>query len=112
MVHNSATVPFFYADRKVKGLETFSLSDDADIQTLARAVQLLTSKDRLMKGIFMEQLKYTILRGFSDDVPATFSIGEYLSRSTEDGLYRLRYGPLKPLVTTSQPPKSTDRCNR
>ena len=86
MVHNSATVPFFYADRKVKGLETFSLSDDADIQTLARAVQLLTSKDRLMKGIFMEQLKYTILRGFSDDVPATLSIEEYLSRSTEDGL--------------------------
>ena len=93
MVPNSATVPFFYADRRVGGLGTFSLSDDADIWTLARAVQLLTSKDRLVKDIFMEQLKDTVLRGFRDDVPATLPIGEYLSGSTEAGLYRLRYGP-------------------
>ena len=93
MVPNSATVPFFYADRRVGGLGTFSLSDDADIWTLARAVQLLTSKDRLVKGIFMEQLKDTILRGFRDEVPATLPIGDYLSGSTEAGLYRLRYGP-------------------
>jgi hypothetical protein len=75
MVPNSATVPFFYADRRVGGLGTFSLSDDADIWTLARAVQLLTSKDRLVKGIFMEQLKDTILRGFRDEIPATLPIG-------------------------------------
>ena len=93
MVPNSATSPFFYADRRVGGLGTFSLSDDADIWTLARAVQLLTSKDRLVKDIFMEQLKDTILRGFREEVPATLPIGEYLSGSTEAGLYRLRFGP-------------------
>ncbi|KAI9556014.1 hypothetical protein GHT06_018577 [Daphnia sinensis] len=46
MVPNAATTPFFYVDRRVGGLGTFSLTDDADIWTLARAVQLLTSKDR------------------------------------------------------------------
>ncbi|EFX65294.1 hypothetical protein DAPPUDRAFT_117393 [Daphnia pulex] len=51
-VPNSATTPFFYVDRRVGGLDTFSLSDDADIWYLARAVRLLTSKDRLVKDIF------------------------------------------------------------
>ena len=44
-VPSRATVPFFYADRKVGGLGTFRLGDDANICTIARATQHLTSKD-------------------------------------------------------------------
>ncbi|KAI9556009.1 hypothetical protein GHT06_018569 [Daphnia sinensis] len=33
------------------------------------------------------------MRGFRDEAPATLPIGEYLSGSTEAGLYRLRYAP-------------------
>lgn len=88
----TATTSFFYADRRVGGLGTFSLTDDADIWTLARAVQLLTSKDKLVRGIFSEQLKSTILRAFPNHPPATLPIAEYLSASNEAGLYRLRFG--------------------
>ncbi|XP_057377367.1 uncharacterized protein LOC130698699 [Daphnia carinata] len=93
MVPNTATTPFFYADRRIGDLGTFSLTDDVDIWTLARALYLLTSKDQLVKDIFTEQLKDTILQGFREEAPATILIGEYLSGSTEDGLYRLRYKP-------------------
>jgi hypothetical protein len=68
------------------------LTDDADIWTLARAVQLLTSKDKLVRGIFSEQLKSTILPAFPNHPPATLPIAEYLSASNEAGLYRLRFG--------------------
>ena len=88
----TATVPFYYADRRVGGLGMFSLTDDADVWTLARAVQLLTSNDETVRSIFKEQLNNTILRAFPKHPPATLPIAEYLSGSNEAGLYRLRYG--------------------
>ena len=91
-VPNTAVVDFFYADRRVGGLGTCSLSEDADIWTLARAVQLLTSSDPLVRKIFQEQLNDTIMRGFNESsAPATLPVGPYLSGSVEGGLYRLRF---------------------
>ena len=46
--HN-ATDAFFYADRKVGGLGTFRLSDDADVRTVPRETQLLSSRDPIVK---------------------------------------------------------------
>ena len=88
----TAAVDFFYADRRVGGLGTFSLSEDADVWTLARAVQLLSSSDPLVREVFKEQLNDTIMRGFNDGTaPATLPVGPYLSGSIEGGLYRLRF---------------------
>ena len=91
-VPNTAVVDFFYADRRVGGLGTCSLSEDADIWTLARAVQLLTSSDPLVREIFQEQLNDTIMRGFNGSPPpAVLPVGPYLSGSVEGGLDRLRF---------------------
>ena len=92
-VPNQAIQSFFYADRRVGGLGTCSLSDDADIWTIARAVQLLSSKDDVVKGISWCQLTETIRRGFRDrDMDNALPVSEYLSGSNEEGLYRMRYG--------------------
>ena len=81
---------FFYADRKAGGLGMSMLNQDADIWTLARAVQLLTSKDPVVSRICLEQLHDTIRRGYASSPPACMPVAEYLSGSTEGGLYRLR----------------------
>ena len=82
---------FFYADRSLGGLGTFRLIDEADIWTVARATQLLTSNDSTVSSIFREQLKDTIMRCFSLEAPDPLPLGPYLSGSSEDGLYRLRF---------------------
>ncbi|KZR96869.1 Uncharacterized protein APZ42_008555, partial [Daphnia magna] len=66
---NHATVPFFYADRRVGGLGTCRLTDDADIWTIARAAQLLTCRDPTVRNICREQLHETIRRGFRNEHP-------------------------------------------
>ncbi|KAI9550368.1 putative reverse transcriptase-2 [Daphnia sinensis] len=88
---NHATVPFFYADRRVGGLGTCRLTDDADIWTIARAAQLLTCRDPTVRNICREQLHDTIRRGFRTEHPGVLPVGEYLSGSVDGGLYRLRY---------------------
>jgi len=90
-VPNQAVTEFFYADRSVGGLGTFRLSEDADIWTLARATQLLSSNDPLVRGIFKEQLCECVRRGFREGAPDRLPISEFLSGSNESGLYRLRY---------------------
>jgi len=91
-VPNQTVKSFFYADRRVGGLGTCSLSDDADIWTIARAVQLLSSKDDVVRGMSWCQLRDTIRRGFRDNEDNPLPLSTYLSGSNEDGLYRLRYG--------------------
>ncbi|KZR98082.1 Uncharacterized protein APZ42_006673, partial [Daphnia magna] len=88
---NHETVPFFYADRRVGGLGTCRLTDDADIWTIARAAQLLTCRDPTVRNICREQLQDTIRRGFRNEHPGVLPVGEYLSGSVVWGLYRLRY---------------------
>ena len=93
-VPNAATIPFFYADRNAGGLGISRLSDDADIWTIARASQLLASRDPATRELSFAQLRKTINRGLrlvsdEENLPMT----EYISGSTEGGLYRLRYSP-------------------
>ena len=90
-VPNQTIKSFFYADRRVGGLGTCSLSDDADIWTIARAVQLLSSKDDVVRGMSWCQLRDTIRRGFRNNEDQPLPISDYLSGSNEDGLYRMRY---------------------
>lgn len=93
-VPSTATIPFFYADRNAGGLGISRLSDDADIWTIARASQLLSSRDPATRELSFAQLRKTIIRGMrlvndEENLP----VSEYLSGSTDGGLYRLRYGP-------------------
>lgn len=90
MSTNSA---FFYADRRVGGLGAQSLSQEADIWTIARAVQLLDSKDKTIKDIASAQLHQTILDGFGGRrQPEVIPYGEYLSGSMEKGLIAIAHG--------------------
>ena len=86
---------FFYSDRRVGGLGMFRLSDDADIWTLARATQLLTSKDPTVRSIFLQQLRSTIRRGLREPGTLLSSdvISAFLSGSSEEGMYGLRFAP-------------------
>ena len=89
----------FYADRRVGGLGTFKLTDESDIWTVARASQLITSRDSIIRSIFREQLLSTIQKGFrKDDVPNPLPITAFLSGSTTEGMYRLRFSP-NPVTT-------------
>ena len=58
---------------------------------MARATQLLTSKDPTVRQLFTAQLKDTISRCFNLEAPSVLPIGPYLSGSTDGGLYRLRF---------------------
>ncbi|KAK4027849.1 hypothetical protein OUZ56_016990 [Daphnia magna] len=90
-IDHDATVPFFYVDRRVGGLGTCRLPDDADIWTIARAAQLLTCRDHMVRNIYREQLHDTIRRGFRNENPGVLPVGEYFSGSMDEGLCRLRY---------------------
>ena len=93
-VPSTATIPFYYADRNAGGLGISRLSDDADIWTIARASQLLSSRDPATRDLSFAQLRKTITRGMrlvSDE--ENLPVSEHVSGSTEGGLYRLRYGP-------------------
>ena len=72
----------------------FKLTDDADIWTLGRTTQLLTSKDLTVRGIFSEQLRTTIRRGLGAKpsyVLPPETISAFLSGSSEGGMYRVRF---------------------
>ena len=93
-VPSTATIPFFYADRNAGGSGTSKLSDDTDVWTIARATQLLSSNDPVMKELSFNQLRCTIRRGLRTTTPdEDLPISEYLSESCEGGLYRLRFAP-------------------
>ena len=88
----NAAKAFFYADRSTGGLGLSRLVDDADIWVLARATQLLSSKDPVLREISWSQLQETIARGFGGRPIPVFPYSEYLSGDrTNRGLYRLRY---------------------
>ena len=52
-VPKSANTAFFYADRGVGGLGVLPLTEEADIWTLARALQLLDIKDQCVSDVAM-----------------------------------------------------------
>ena len=90
---DSSTTPYFYADRKVGALGLTSLSEDADIWTIARAAQLLTSSDPTVSTISWCQLHKTIRSGLRITGKENLPVKEFLSGSIDEGgVYRLRYG--------------------
>ena len=92
-VGRTAATPFYYADRQAGALGTCSLADDADIWTIARAAQLLSSEDPTVKSIFWAQLQDTIGRAFikTGISEPNFPYANYLSGSDSAGLYRLKF---------------------
>ena len=47
----------------------FLLGDDADIWTITRATQLLTSKDETVRSICKKQVDETVRRGLVNSTP-------------------------------------------
>ena len=91
-VPHTAVTAFFYAERSSGGLGLSRLVDDADIWVIARACQLLCSKDPTLKNICWFQLQDTIARGFGNEPIANFPYSSFLSGDrTTRGLYRLRF---------------------
>ena len=86
----SATTSFFYADRRAGGLGASNLLAEADIWTLARAVQLLCSSDGTVRKVAWGQLLLNIQRALRDDLPDPPPYAEYLSGSTTRGLHLRR----------------------
>ena len=83
---------FFYADRRIGGLGAQSISQEADIWTIARAVQLLDSKDEITRNIASAQLDQSIKEGLGRNAPSVLPYGEFLSGSMDKGLIALSHG--------------------
>ena len=89
----AANSKFFYSDRRVGGLGLLPLVDEADIWTIARAIQLLDSSDTAVAEIAMAQLEKSIRIGYGkSEVPTPLPINEYLSGSMDKGLMAVRHG--------------------
>ena len=88
----TAAKAFYYAERSTGGLGMSRLVDDADVWTMARATQLLTTKDPVLRELCWGQLQDTISRGFGNEPSPSYPYSEFLSGDTNDsGLYRLRF---------------------
>ena len=88
----TSSTSFLYADRRVGGLGVTQLSDEANIWTIARAIQLLDSSDPVVKGVSREQLRRNVIKGLGlssecENVPTS----AYLSGSQTDGLAMLKH---------------------
>ena len=95
---------FYYADRRVGGLGAPCLKDEADVWTLSRAVQLLFSRDPVVRAISWGQLSANVSCALRLPAPTNFSgaippvqksygamaelpLAEYLSGNVDKGLY-------------------------
>jgi hypothetical protein len=88
----TAAKAFYYAERSTGGLGMSRLVDDADVWTMARATQLLTTKDPVLRELCWDQLEDTILRGFGNEPCPSYPYSQFLSGDTNNsGLYRLRF---------------------
>jgi len=86
-VPGNAITDFFYADRNAGGLGAPKLSVEADIWTLAQAVQLLSSPDPVVRAVSWGQLTQNIKLALRYDLPDPPPFTEYLSGSTQRGFY-------------------------
>jgi hypothetical protein len=90
-VPHTAHTAFLFADRRAGGLGASQLKKDADVWTIARAVQLLDSKDEVVRLTARSQLALTISRGLDLPPDGPLPLSEFLSGSTEGGLFNTRF---------------------
>ncbi len=89
----AANSKFFYSDRRSGVLGLFRLVQEADVWTIARAVQLLDRSDTAVAEISMAQLEASIRKGYGKSyIPSPLPINEYLSGSMDKGLMAIRHG--------------------
>jgi hypothetical protein len=89
-VPGNAIIDFFYADRRAGGLGAPKLSVEADIWTIARAVQLLSSPDPIVRAVSFGQLTQNIVLALKPDLPNPLPFSEYLSGGTQRGFHGRR----------------------
>lgn len=87
--HNAHT-DFLYVDRRASGLGACKLSEDADIWTIARAVQLKDSGDAVVRDVERTQANKNIFIALKTQ-PTIGLLPDYLSGSQERGLYNIRF---------------------
>ncbi|KZS03958.1 Uncharacterized protein APZ42_033190 [Daphnia magna] len=69
------------------------LTEEADIWTIARAMQLLDSEDKSVSEVALAQLEETIRLGCGKrEVPFPIPINEYLAGVMDKGLGAIRHG--------------------
>lgn len=76
---------FLYADRRAGGLGACKLSEDSDIWTIARAVQLLDSGVPVVREVARAQACKNISIALKTQ-PTTRQLSDYLSGSQQGGL--------------------------
>ncbi len=90
-VPHTAHTAFLFADRRAGGLGASQLKKDADVWTIARAVQLLDSKDQVVRLVARAQLEKTVSRGIDQATDVPLPLSDFLSGSTQGGLYDTRF---------------------
>ncbi len=80
-----------FDDRRAGGLGAAQSKKDADVWTIARAVQLLASTDQVVRLTARGQLDKTVSKGVSQPSNSPLPLSDYLSGSTEGGLYDTRF---------------------
>ncbi|XP_057365066.2 uncharacterized protein LOC130685765 [Daphnia carinata] len=89
----SSNTAFFYVDRRVGGLGMLPLTDEADMWTIARAMQFLDGEDESVREVAITQLEEIIRLGYGRrKVPFPIPINEYLAGSMDKVLDDLRHG--------------------
>ena len=90
-VPHTAHTTFQFADRRAGGLNAAQLKKDADVWTIARAVQLLHSNDQVVRHTARAQLEKTVSKGVTQPSNSPLPFSDFLSGSTEGGLYDTRF---------------------
>jgi hypothetical protein len=86
---------FLYADRRVGGLGASRLSENADVWTIARAAQLLDSRDSTVLLVTRVQVSKNISNALKIE-PFTALLSDYLYGSQTDGLYDFMFPAQEP----------------
>ncbi len=95
-VPENAVRSFFYADRRVGGLGTPLLREEGYVWTLARAAQLLDSRDPAIRAMCRNQLDRTLMDALPGRELTSTLRNAYLSDDTKSALMReVQFGKAK-----------------
>jgi hypothetical protein len=85
-VPHNAHSDFLYADRRVGGLGASRLTEDADVWTNSRVVQLMDSNKEVVCSAARSLASKNVYAALKTH-PTTDMLSQYRSRSQNDGLY-------------------------